>query len=157
MRNIVDGVNPKRFYVPGTLIRFESDTSDPLAYGMKSEGTALFWRHGLVMDVIGAAEELSSAKGRQKLEHDLVVYARFPENKVLVDGWAIGAKQYLAGKPAAIRAPLGDGQVVLIGFRPDTRGQSLNAFKLLFNPLFASTIEKAPGSRPTNEQGEARR
>lgn len=124
---------------------------------MESEGTALFWRHGLVMDVIGAAEEMSSAKGRQKLEHELVVYARFPEKNVLVDGWAIGAKQYLAGRPAAIRVPLGEGQVVLIGFRPDTRGQSLNAFKLLFNPLYASTIEKAPGSRPTAEQGVARR
>ena len=64
--------------------------------------------------------EMSSA-GEQKVERDLVGYARFPEEETLIDGWAIGAEKYLAGKPAAIRAPLGQGQVVLLGFRPDTR------------------------------------
>jgi hypothetical protein len=47
--------------------------------------------------------------------------------------------------------------VVLIGFTPDTRGQSQNAFKLLFNPLYASTIDKGSGSRSTTEKGEPRR
>ncbi len=50
----------------------------------------LFWRHGLVMDVVSAAEEPASARGEQRLERDLVVYARFPEEELLVDGWAIG-------------------------------------------------------------------
>ena len=63
------------------------------------------------------------------------------------DGWAIGDKKFLAEKPAALRAPLGKGQVVLIGFTPDTRGQSRNAFKLIFNPLYASTAKEV--SRPT--------
>ncbi len=35
----------------------------------------------------------------------------------------------------------GAGQVVLLGFRPDTCGQSRNVFKLLFNPLYASTVK----------------
>ena len=140
VRNGVAGVDGRQFYVPGSLIRFAAESSDPLAFGMAPESTALFWRHGLVMNIVPAAGEGSSAAGSQKLEHDISVYARFADEKVLADGWAIGGDRYLAGRPAAMRVPLGRGQVVLIGFRPDTRGQSANAFKLLFNPLFAPTI-----------------
>jgi hypothetical protein len=105
---------------------------------MDANATALFWRHGLVMEIIPAAKEESSAAGEMRQERDIVVYASFPEDDVLADGWVIGEDRYLAGRPAVIRVPLGRGQVVLIGFRPDTRGQSRNAFKLLFNPLYAA-------------------
>jgi hypothetical protein len=138
VRNSVAGVDSRRFFIPGSLIRFEPDPSHPLAYGMKDEATALFWQHGLVMDIIPAAKEPSSAAGEMSMERDIDVYARFPEEEILVDGWAIGEDRHLAGRPAAMRVPLGRGQVVLIGFRPDTRGQSRNALKLLFNPIYAA-------------------
>ena len=138
VRNSVAGVDPRRFFIPGSLIRFEPDPTDPLAYGMAGNATALFWQHGLVMDIIPPAEEESSAVGELRQERDIVVYARFPEEEILADGWAIGEDRYLAGSPAAMRVPFGRGQVVLIGFQPDTRGQSRNAFKLLFNPLYAA-------------------
>jgi hypothetical protein len=138
VRNSVAGVDTRRFYAPGSLIRFESDSTDQLAYGMEATGTALFWQHGMVMDIISPAAEQSSAAGDLQQERDIVVYARFPEEEILADGWVIGEDRYLAGQPAAMRVPLGQGQVVLIGFRPDTRAQSRNAFKLLFNPLFAA-------------------
>jgi hypothetical protein len=150
VRNAVANVDPKRYFIPGTLIRFETEPSDYLAFGMAKEGSATFWRHGLVMDIIPAASEKQSAEGEQKLEQDIVVYARFPKEDIRLDGWAIGEKRFLAEKPAAVRAPLGNGQVVLIGFTPDTRGQSRNAFKLIFNPLYASTIKDVP--RPTTTQ-----
>lgn len=139
VRNSVAGVDAGRFYIPGSVIRFEPDTSDPLAYGMADHGAALFWQHALVMDVIPPAEEALSAAGEKRQERDIVIYARFPEQDVLADGWAIGGDRYLGGRPAAMRVPLGKGQVVLLGFRPDTRAQSRNAFKLLFNPLYAAT------------------
>jgi hypothetical protein len=156
VRNAVAGVDPKRFFIPGSLIRFEAVPDDYLAYGMAEKGAALFWRHALVMEIIPAASERSSAAGEKKLEQDITVYARFPKKEILVDGWAIGAKEYLAEKPAALRAPLGKGQVVLLGFRPDTRGQSRNAFKLLFNPLYASTMEGSLATRPTTSQTATR-
>jgi hypothetical protein len=43
---------------------------------------------------------------------------------------------------------LGRGQIVLIGFEPHFRGQPRNTYKLLFNPLFASTLDEAVWSRP---------
>lgn len=138
VRNSIDGVDPRRFYIPGSVIRFDPDNTDPLAYGMAEEGHALFWQHGLVMNIVPPASEENSAQGEQRLERDIDVYARFPTEDILADGWEIGADRYLAGQPAAMRVPLGEGRVVLIGFRPDTRAQSRNAFKLLFNPLFAA-------------------
>jgi hypothetical protein len=142
VRNAVADIEPRHFFIPGSLIRFTTDPSHPLAYGMPEEGVALFWRHGVAMQVLPAASESSSAAGEQRLDQNLNVFASFPEDSLLIDGWAIGAKRYLGGRPAALQAPVGDGAVVLIGFRPDTRGQPRNAFKLLFNPLFASTIRE---------------
>jgi hypothetical protein len=144
VRNAVADVDPRRYFIPGSLICFETEPSDPLAYGMAREGSATFWKSSLVMEVIPAASAPRSASGEAVLERDLVVYARFPEEGLWLDGWALGAEEYLAGRPAALRAPLGRGQVVLIGFTPDTRAQSRNAFKLLFNPLFASTVKANP-------------
>jgi hypothetical protein len=40
-----------------------------------------------------------------------------------------------------VRLPLGKGQVVLLAFEPHFRAQSHNTFKLLFNPLHASTLD----------------
>jgi hypothetical protein len=148
IRNAVAGVPAKQYFVPGTLIRFEAEPTDVLAYGMAMQGSATFWHGSVVMDVVPPASEKLSARGDVALERDIVVYARFPKENLRLDGWAIGEKEYLAGKPAAIRAPLGKGQVVLLGFTPDTRGQSRNAFKLLFNPLYASTVKGRPGATP---------
>jgi hypothetical protein len=47
-----------------------------------------------------------------------------------------------------MRIPLGRGQIVLFGFEPHFRGQPRNTYKLLFNPLFASTLDPAVWSRP---------
>jgi hypothetical protein len=90
------------------------------------------------LNVLPPAGEESSSAGEQTQERDIDIYARYPEENVLADGWAIGGDRYLADRPAAMRVPLGDGQVVLLGFRPDTRAQSRNAFKMLFNPLYAA-------------------
>lgn len=140
IRNAVAGVDPREYFIPGTLIRFEADASDPLAYGMARQASATFWRSALAMEVIPAASVQLSSEGERRLERDLVVYARFPEDRLRLDGWAIGEGTFLAGRPAALRAPLGRGEVVLVGFTPDTRAQSRNAFKLLFNPLYVSTV-----------------
>ena len=51
-----------------------------------------------------------------------------------------------------MRVAMGAGQVVLLAFEPAFRGQPHNTFKLLFNPLFASTMEGVEwdGPRPTS-------
>ncbi len=51
-----------------------------------------------------------------------------------MSGWLQG-EEYMAGLPALVDVRLGKGHVVLFGFRPQYRGQSLATYALLFNAL----------------------
>jgi hypothetical protein len=50
----------------------------------------------------------------------------------LASGYMLG-ENYLHGKAAALDIPLGDGHVVLLGFRPQWRGQPFGTFRVIFN------------------------
>lgn len=137
VENVVSGLRPDEFFIPGSLIRVDVDPDDPLAYGMPESAIALFVRSQVFRVVPGA-----SARD-QRVERDVDVYAHYPRNDFLASGWTLGGERYLAGGAAALRVPLGNGQVVLLGFEPHFRGQPRNAYKLLFNPLLASSTAGA--------------
>ena len=59
---------------------------------------------------------------------------RYADSGVLRSGRLVG-EEHIAGKPAMILASVGQGEVVLIGFRTQHRGQTHGTFKLLFNAL----------------------
>ena len=50
----------------------------------------------------------------------------------LLSGYLIGEK-YLQGKAAAVDVELGQGHVILLGFRPEWRGQPFGTFRVVFN------------------------
>ena len=51
-----------------------------------------------------------------------------------IKGWLVG-EETIAKKPAMVVAKLGEGSVVLVGFRTQHRAQTYGTFKLLFNSL----------------------
>jgi hypothetical protein len=63
------------------------------------------------------------------------VLAKYGESgSPLASGYLIG-QHHLHGKAAALDARLGQGHVILLGFRPTWRGQPFGSFRVLFNAL----------------------
>ena len=62
------------------------------------------------------------------------VVARYADRDVLRSGWLLGEK-YLAGKIALAEVTLGQGRVVLFGFRPQHRGQTWGTFPFIWNAI----------------------
>jgi hypothetical protein len=132
LRNAVAGIPSERFFIPGTLIRIDVDTTHAIARGMPESAAASFVRSA-AFDVRGG-----SAAG-------LDVVARYAEGDLLLSGWALGADRYLADRAAVVRVPVGRGDVVLFGFRPQFRAQPRGTFKLIFNALHGAAARDLPG------------
>jgi hypothetical protein len=68
---------------------------------------------------------------------------RYDEPSPLLSGYLSGA-EHLKGRAALVEAPLGQGRVVLFGFRPQYRAQSLATYVPFLNALFLSASTPAP-------------
>jgi hypothetical protein len=126
VRDVVDGVSQKEFFVPGSILSIELDTANPLAKGMPQESIA--WvEDSPVFEVVQAGNPLPAANVR--------VVARYPADRnPLLSGWLLGEKR-IRGKAALVEVTLGKGRVILFGFRPQYRGQSLATYPLFFNAI----------------------
>ncbi len=121
VKNIAKDWEEKDFYIPGSILRTELDTSHPIAKGMKKESIAWFERSP-VFEVTDNSRVKIIAKYPSKAED------------ILLSGWALG-KEKITGKAALVEVSMGKGKIILFGFRPQYRGQSLATFPLLFNAI----------------------
>jgi hypothetical protein len=126
VRNTVAGVPEKEFFVPGSILRIELDTSHPITRGMPKQSIA--WvEDSPVFELI---EEIGTP-GQQNVR----VIARYPQARSpLLSGWLLGAER-MKGKAALVEVELGKGRIILFGFRPQYRAQSLATYPLLFNAI----------------------
>jgi len=122
LRNVLQGAPSEEFYCPGSTLRARTDPCHPTAYGMPGEHLVFFWGSP-------AFEIIPSANNDQ---YDVVV--SYPERNILRSGWLIGEDR-LKGRAGMVVARRGRGRIVLLGFRPQHRGQTHGTYKLLFNSL----------------------
>jgi hypothetical protein len=137
VRNLVAGLPAKTFWSPGSTLRVRFETAHPLAYGMPDEGLATFLGNNQVYEIVPSARN-------ERVE----TIATFLERDLLQSGWLVG-EPIIARKAAMVSVELGQGKVVLIGFRPQHRAQTHGTFKLVFNALLAATNRNRTGA--TNE------
>jgi len=63
------------------------------------------------------------------------IIAWYPKDKdPLLSGWLLGGNR-IKGRAALVEVTMGKGRIILFGFRPQYRGQSLATYPLLFNSL----------------------
>ncbi len=120
-----DQPNEDAFFCPGSLLRVRIDTRHPIGHGLNNE-MAIMFKSGPVFDGV---------RGDSK------AVATYPEFNPLMSGWLEGEKR-IRQKVALLETPLGDGRVILFGFKPQHRGQSYGTFKLLFNAIYYSNVSQ---------------
>ena len=125
VKNELDGVRSTDLYAPGSILRVELDRSNPLTAGYTAPEQAIWFEGSPAFSV--------TDKSR------VSIVARYPDNtgvNPLMSGWLLGG-QKLAGKAAMVDVRRGKGHVVLFGFRPQYRAQTMATYPLLWNALRA--------------------
>jgi hypothetical protein len=119
IRDLTDNLSNTEFYIPGSILRLELDPASEITEGMRDETAAWYWRSSMAFEVD---------------DQRVRVAARYGSGDPLLSGWVLGG-QYIAGKPAILEADIGEGSVVLFGFQPNYRAQTLATWPLLFNSI----------------------
>jgi len=113
----------ERFFCPGSLLRIFVKKTHPIGYGLSRE-MAAFFKSGPAFEVRGGKE-----------------VASYPDFNPLMSGWIQGDKQ-IRRKGALWDVNLGEGHVILFGFKPQHRAQAHGTFKLLFNAIYYGVTGK---------------
>ncbi len=143
VENVTAGLSNTEFFIPGSLIRAKVTNNYPLAYGMQPEIAASFSR-SRAFEIIEIDREGEGGKEdiKKAPAPPIDIPVQYAGDDLLMSGWALGEKKHLGNKAAVMNVQYGAGNVVLYGFRPQFRGQPRGTYKLIFNPLFMSTMDK---------------
>lgn len=115
VKNVLAGVD-----APGSIIKTVVTPKHPITAGAESDGTAWF-EQSPAFDVGPGA----TAVVRYPAQGDPRLTGTF-------------AGSVLNGKAAVVEAQLGKGRVILFGFRPQYRAQTINTSRLLINAVYSA-------------------
>lgn len=125
----LQGISRNDFICPGSVLRVQVDNTHPLGYGMKPD-TDSYFANSMVL---APAESSSGAQTA-----DIV---RYPKENILRSGWLTG-ESYLAGKIGIAEVKLGKGRMILMPMKVQQRAQPYATFKLLFNAILTSGMDR---------------
>jgi hypothetical protein len=119
VKDVTAGLGRQSFFVGTSLLNVSIDPAQRVMAGMPERAAVFF----------------SSSPAFETLEgFGGTVLARYPGKDLLASGFLLG-ESVLAGKAAALDVPYGSGHVILLGFRPQWRGQPFGTFRIIFNSL----------------------
>ena len=126
VRNVLADVGRGEFFTSGSILEVITDPAHPVMSGMP-ERANIFFARSPVFTVEEGFEGAALAKYQT-------------EGTPLVSGYLLG-EEHINGYAAALDVRHGDGHVVLIGFRPQWRGQPFGTFRVMFNAaLFSGNV-----------------
>ena len=123
VKNVVAGLRSEDFFLRGTIVEVTTDRSHQVMAGMM-EKSPVFADNSPVFETGDGFTGTVLAKYQDA-------------GSPLLSGYLIGEK-YLNGKAAALDVQLDAGHVILLGFRPEWRGQPFGTFKVLFNAALSA-------------------
>ena len=135
VRNVVADMGSTEFFMSGSIIEMEVDPSHPVMTGMPARAKVV-----VEQSPIFTTEE--GFEGR--------VFAKYAEEgSPLLSGYLLG-EEHLQGYAAGVEARHGEGRIVLLGMKPQWRGQPFGNFRILFNAvLYADGVaDRAPDGDP---------
>ncbi len=126
VKNALTGVTSANFYCPGSVLEADLvDKTSPVTFGMDEKFGAYF--------VASPTFEVTGP--------GVKILAAYPADRnPLMSGWLMGP-QYIQGKANLLEYSYGKGRAIMIGFRPQHRGQPHGTFKLFFNSIFYATAK----------------
>jgi hypothetical protein len=134
VKNVVAGVARREFFASGSILEVITDPAHPVMAGMP-ERAKVFVDGSPVFTTLDGFEGTALAK-----------YASSGSPRL--SGYLLGEK-YLNGYSAALDVKHGRGRVVLIGFRPQWRGQPFGTFRVVFNAaLFSRAMAEGAAGTP---------
>ena len=121
--NVVADLSQDEFYSSGSIVEVTVNPGHPVMAGMPSRAKVFFDRSP-VFTTLAEFQGVALASYRA-------------DDSSLLSGYLQGEK-HVRGFAAALDVYLGKGHVLLIGFRPQWRGQPFGTFRILFNAAFYS-------------------
>ena len=129
VRNVVAEVSRDEYFAGGAIVELLVDPSHPVMSGMAARSKVM----------VGGSPVFTTEDGFEGR-----ILAKYPENgSPLLSGYFLG-EQHVQGYAAAVEVQHGEGRVVLLGMRPQWRGQPFGSYKVLFNAaLYSSAVADA--------------
>ena len=120
VKNVVANVERGDFFVSGSLLEVTTDPAHPVMAGMPARAK-IFFDRSPVFTTEDGFEGAALAKYQEA-------------GSPLLSGYLLG-EDHLQGHAAALDVHHGSGHVILLGFRPQWRGQPFGTFRVLFNAM----------------------
>ena len=134
VKNVIADLDPADYFMSGSIVEMEVDPSHPVMSGMPARAKV----------VVGRSPVFTTEEGFEG-----AVLAKYTEDgSPLLSGYLLG-EEHLQGYAAALDVAHGDGRVVLLGMKPQWRGQPFANFRIVFNAaLYSAQVAAAAPSNP---------
>lgn len=122
-RDILEKIDPAKFFCPLSILKLDVDTASPLGWGLRETTPAVF-----------SGSPAFETWIPMTTEWDRKVVASYPEEDILLSGWMAGGET-IARKAAVVDVSYKKGRLALIGIPCQNRAQAHGTYKFLLNAL----------------------